>query len=156
MSPVAGGWAVRYRGKEPTGLGLFAPDAAGVSVDVVRLAVRTRECEATLTDFFITAEHLLAKGVAVASVLPETSEKVVADAKAMLAASGKKTPGSWIVDTEKNPISARLKVQSVPAVVLISAEGRILFNGHPTDDEFWKALEKIDPGIVRPEMREGD
>ena len=116
----------------------------------------SRECEATLTDFFITAEHLLAKGVAVASVLPETSEKVVADAKAMLTASEKKVPGSWIVDTEKNPISARLKVQSVPAVVLISAEGRILFNGHPTDDEFWKALEKIDPGIVRPEMREGD
>jgi AhpC/TSA family len=116
----------------------------------------SRECEATLTDFFITAEHLLAKDVAVASVLPETSEKVIADAKAMLSTTGKKVPGSWIVDTEKNPISAKLKVQSVPAVVLISAEGRILFNGHPTDDEFWKALEKIDPGIVRPEMREGD
>lgn len=116
----------------------------------------SRECEATLPDFFITADHLLSKDVAVASVLPETSEKVIADAKAMLATGGKKIPGSWIVDTEKNPISARLKVQSVPAVVLISAEGRILFNGHPTDDEFWQALGKIGSGIVRPEMREGD
>ncbi len=116
----------------------------------------SRECEATLTDFFITAEHLLGKNVAVASVLPETSEKVIADAKAMLAATGKKLPGVWIVDTEKNPISAKLKVQSVPAVVLISAEGRILFNGHPTDDEFWKALEKANPEIIRPEMREED
>jgi len=116
----------------------------------------SRECEATLGDFFITAEHLLGKDVAVASVLPETSAKVIADAKAMLAATGKKVPGAWIVDTERNPISAKLKVQSVPAVVLISAEGRILFNGHPTDEEFWKALGKINPAIIRPEMREED
>lgn len=116
----------------------------------------SRECEATLADFFITAEHLLGKDVAVASVLPETSAKVIADAKGMLAATGKKVPGAWIVDTRKNPISGKLKVQSVPAVVLISAEGRILFNGHPTDEEFWKALEKANPQIVRPEMREGE
>jgi len=116
----------------------------------------SRECEATLADFFITAEHLLGKDVAVASVLPETSGKVIADAKAMLAATGKKIPGSWIVDTKKNPVSAMLKVQSVPAVVLISADGRILFNGHPTDDEFWKSLEKLNPAIIRPEMREED
>ena len=116
----------------------------------------SRECEATLVDFFITSEHLLGKDVAVASILPETSAKVIADAKAMLAATGKKAPGAWIVDTKRNPISARLRVQSVPAVVLISAEGRILFNGHPTDGEFWKALEKTNPGILRPEMREGD
>lgn len=116
----------------------------------------SRECEATLTDFFITAEHLLGKDVAVASVLPETSDKVIADAKAMLGATGKNVPGSWIVDTKKSPVSGMLKIQSVPAVVLISAEGRILFNGHPTDDEFWKALAKLNPAIVRPEMREED
>ena len=116
----------------------------------------SRECEATLADFFITAEHLLGKDVAVASILPETSAKVAADAKAMLAATGKKAPGAWIVDTKRNPISAKLRVQSVPAVVLISAEGRILFNGHPADGEFWKALEKNNPAILRPEMREAD
>jgi hypothetical protein len=116
----------------------------------------SRECEATLADFFITAEHLLAKDIAVASVLPETSAKVIADAKAMLTATGKKIPGAWIVDTLKTPVSAKLKVQSVPAVVLISAEGGILFNGHPTDEEFWKSLEKLSPEIVRPEMREED
>jgi hypothetical protein len=114
----------------------------------------SRECEATLADFFITAEHLIGKDVAVASILPETSKKVVTDANAMLAATGKKIPGSWIVDTKKGPVSAKLRVQSVPAVVLISAEGRILFNGHPTDGEFWKALAKLNPAIIRPEMRE--
>jgi hypothetical protein len=116
----------------------------------------SRECEATLADFFITAEHLIGKDVAVASILPETSAKVIADAKAMLTSTGKRIPGAWIVDTAKNPVSARLRVQSVPAVVLISPDGSVLFNGHPTDEEFWSALRKIDAAIGRPEMREGD
>lgn len=116
----------------------------------------SRECESTLADFFITAEHLIGKDVAVASILPETSAKVITDAKAMLASTGKKIPGAWIVDTEKNPVSARLRVQSVPVVVLISPDGSVLFNGHPTDEEFWTALGKIDPAIERPEMREED
>lgn len=50
--PVAAdvdGWVVRYRGKEPTGTGLFAPDATGVTVDSVRLAVRNKVCEATIS-----------------------------------------------------------------------------------------------------------
>lgn len=114
----------------------------------------SRECEATLPDFFITAEHLIGKGVAVASVLPETSQKVMEDAKAMLAATEKKIPGAWIVDTKKAPVSNKLKIQSVPAVVLLSADGRVLFNGHPTNEEFWKALEKLNPQIERPEMRD--
>ena len=116
----------------------------------------SRECEATLGDFFITAELLLSKNVAVASILPETAEKVITDAKAMLAATGKKIPGLWIVDSEKSPISVQLKVQNVPAVVLVSVDGHILFNGDPTDEEFWKSLEKLNPEIVRPEMTEGD
>jgi hypothetical protein len=48
VSPVGGGWEVKYRGKEPTGVGLFSPDPTPVSVDAVRLAVRSGECEATL------------------------------------------------------------------------------------------------------------
>lgn len=114
----------------------------------------SRECEATLVDFFITADHLGSKGVAVASMLPETSEQVATDARLMLAATEKNTPGAWIVDTKKSPLAAQLRVQSVPAVVLISSEGTVLFNGHPTNDEFWRALENIDGGILRPEMRD--
>ena len=114
----------------------------------------SRECEATLLDFFITADHLTKSGIAVASMLPETSAKVAEDARLMLAATEKNAPGAWIVDTKKSPLAAKFRVQSVPAVVLISPEGNVLFNGHPTDGEFWRTLDKIDPGIQRPEMRE--
>lgn len=44
----AGGWVVKYRGREPGGVGLFAPEPTGVSVDAVRLAVRNKACVATL------------------------------------------------------------------------------------------------------------
>jgi len=114
----------------------------------------SRECEATLPDFFLTAEHLITKDVAVVSILPETSAKVMTDAKAMLESTEKKIPGAWIVDTKKSPISYKLRIQSVPAVVLISSEGSVLYNGHPANEEFWKALEKLNPTIERPETRE--
>lgn len=116
----------------------------------------SRECEATISDFLITAEHLAGKDVAVASILPETSDKVIADANAMLQATGKKISGAWIVDTVKNPIVARLRVQSVPVVVLIAPDGSVLFNGHPADEDFWRTLQKINPAIERPEMRSED
>ena len=115
----------------------------------------SRECEATLADFFLTAQHIIPKGVAVVSILPETSAKVTTDAKAMLESTGKEIPGHWIVDSKKAPISHKLKVQSVPVVVLLSADGRVLYNGHPAEENFWKALESIAPDIERPEMREG-
>lgn len=114
----------------------------------------SRECEATLPDFFITAEHLIGKDIAVVSILPETSEKVVADAKAMVQSADGKIPGAWIVDTKKSPVSNKLRIQSVPAVVLVSPEGSVLYNGHPTNDEFWEALEKLNSKIQRPEFRE--
>lgn len=112
------------------------------------------ECEATLADFFITAGLLAKNGIGVVSVLPETSEKVIADANKMLAATGKDAPGYWIVDLEKSPLSAQLKIQTVPAVVLMDANGKIMFNGNPSDGDFWKLLEKLNPEIKRPAKRD--
>ncbi|WP_411825747.1 TlpA family protein disulfide reductase [Luteolibacter sp. AS25] len=114
----------------------------------------SRECEATLPDFLTTANHLISKDLAVVSILPETSQKVINDAKAMLKAAGEVIPGAWLVDTKKSPITNKLKVQSVPVVVLLGKEGEVLFNGHPTEEEFWKSLEKLNPEIMRPEARE--
>ncbi|MBC7979332.1 MAG: thioredoxin family protein [Armatimonadetes bacterium] len=114
----------------------------------------SQECEATLADFFITAADLLEKDMAVASILPETSDKVMEEAKKMLVETEKKIPGAWLVDTKQSPLGQRLKVQSVPVMVLLSANGHVLFNGHPTEDDFWEALGKLNPAIKRPDARE--
>lgn len=139
-------------GGDPVSLGAILGERKGLLLHF--WSPLSRECEATLADFLITADHLVSKDVAVASILPETSEKVITDAKAMLKGAGKKIPGAWIVDTKKDPLNVRLRVQNVPVFVLISPDGNVLFNGHPTDDEFWSALEKINPEIMRPEMSE--
>lgn len=110
------------------------------------------ECEATLADFLITAELLTKKGIGVASLLPEASEKVNADAKAMLLATGKNIAGYWMLDAEKSPLSAQLKVQTVPTVILLDHAGKVVYNGHPSNEEFWSLLEKLNPEIKRPAM----
>ncbi|MES2981425.1 MAG: redoxin domain-containing protein [Verrucomicrobiota bacterium] len=137
---------------EKTSLGELMAEKKGVMLHF--WSPLSPECEGTLADFFITADHLTKNGISVASVLPETSDKVIAAAKAMLLATGKDIPGHWIVDVKESPLSAQLKVESVPAVVLIDAAGEIIYNGHPSKEEFWDLLEKLNPEIKRPDMRE--
>jgi TATA-box binding protein (TBP) (component of TFIID and TFIIIB) len=57
-----------------------------------------------------------------------------------------------LIDQKENSIVRELRVQAMPVFVLISNEGKILFNGEPSDDELWKALNKIDSQIARPTM----
>ena len=65
---------------------------------------------------------------------------------------GPTAPGAWLIDHKEKPLVRELRVQSLPIFVLVSNEGKILFNGDPTDDGLWDALKKVDPLVVRPEM----
>lgn len=112
----------------------------------------SRECEATLPDFVITAKHLSEKGIAVVSILPDSTQQMITDARAMIQPLGPSAPGAWLIDQKENPFVCELRVQSLPVFVLVSNEGKILFNGDPTDDGLWDALKKIDPLVNRPEM----
>ncbi len=112
----------------------------------------SRECEATLPDFIITAKDLAKKGIAVVSIIPDSTPQIITDARAMLQPLGPKAPGAWLIDHKEKPLARELRVQSLPIFVLVSNEGKILFNGDPTDDGLWDALKKVDPLVVRPEM----
>jgi thiol-disulfide isomerase/thioredoxin len=46
----------------------------------------------------------------------------------------------WLVEADGQPISQTLMIDSIPRMVLLSPEGRILFNGHPLDDALSEAL----------------
>jgi hypothetical protein len=35
-------------------------------------------------------------------------------------------------------------------MVIVSTEGKVLFNGDPTDGKFWETLHRIDARIIRP------
>ena len=49
----------------------------------------------------------------------------------------------WLVEPENGPFSALLGIDSIPRVILVSAEGNILYNGHPSDEALHLALEKL-------------
>jgi hypothetical protein len=110
----------------------------------------SRECEASMPDYAATATALGDKGIAMVSILSEDVPKILTDARAMLQSMGEKPPGAWLIDRKENPLARDLRVQALPAFILVSNEGAILFNGEPTDDGLWDALTKLDAKIIRP------
>ena len=110
----------------------------------------SRECEAGMPDFITTATTLSANGIAVVSLLPEEPAQLLTDARAMLRPLGTKLPGAWLLDPKDHPLARTLRIQDLPAMVLVATDGKILFNGDPSDNDFWDALHKIDPRITRP------
>lgn len=142
------------------------PLAAGDPVTLEKLAANkkvillhfwsplSRECETSMPDFITTAKALGEKGVAVVSLIPDDSPKILTAAREMIHPLGANPPGAWVIDSKENPLSRDLRVQGLPLFVLVSNEGKILFNGDPTDDAFWETLTKIDPQIARPQSHD--
>ena len=110
------------------------------------------ESEAAMPDFSVTAKALDSNNIAVVSILPDDSVKALAAARTSLKQLGAKPPGAWLVDRPSPSLSRELRVQSLPTMVLVATDGRILFNGHPADDGLWQALQKINPAIHRPAL----
>lgn len=108
------------------------------------------ESEASMPDFITTAQTLADKGIAVVSILQEGTAEDLAAARAAIRPLGLKPPGAWLIDSADQPLAREFRVQALPVFVLVSNEGRVLFNGHPSDPLLWDALAKIDPRIVRP------
>lgn len=113
------------------------------------------ECEAMLPDIATLARELPTKDIALASVISDHSAKVLEDARTMLGAIEPKVTGHWLVDLEHTPFTRSLRVQSLPIMALVSTEGKILFNGHPSSDDLWNALKKINPSITKPDIKTG-
>lgn len=113
------------------------------------------ECEASLPDFAITAKALGEKGIAIVSWVPGESPGILADARKMIIPLGLEFSGSWLIDATVSPLARELRIQTLPTLVLLSKEGRVLFNGDPADHELWEALMRIDPQIIRPGMPGG-
>jgi len=110
----------------------------------------SRESESSMPDFKVTATELEKNKVAVASLLAETTPEALKDAKELIKTLGEKPPGAWLQDREKDSLQRLLRVQNLPTMVLVSPDGSIIFNGHPSEDELWEALSKLAPAVKRP------
>lgn len=114
----------------------------------------SRECEESMPDFKTTALELQKNGIGVASLIFETTPEALVDAKRIVTTLGAPAPGAWLIDRENDSLHRLLRIQSVPSVVLVSPEGRVIFNGHPSEDRLWEALSALSPEIKRPAVTE--
>jgi hypothetical protein len=144
LLPLAGGDAVTFRqlmvDKKAMILHFWSP--------------ASRECEASMPDFAITAKALNEKGIAMISILSADSPEILSSARKMIEPLGSNFPGAWLMDSKGKSFAQDLRVQTLPDFVLISSDGGVLFNGAPSDDGLWDALKKIDSQIIRPKAAE--
>jgi hypothetical protein len=110
----------------------------------------SQECEAAMPDFAATATALAGKDIAVVSLVPENDPKQVTEARKMITPYANKPSGTWIIDSSENPLGRMMRVKNLPTMVLLSAEGTVLFNGHPTDEKFWESMIQVDDKVERP------
>jgi peroxiredoxin len=110
----------------------------------------SEECAAFLEDFIATSNELTENGIAVISILAETSPEALPDAKSFVADTENKPACTWILDDPKDPLSTELRLTNLPTFVLIHKDGRVLFNGHPAEEGLWNQLKQAVPTIERP------
>lgn len=108
------------------------------------------DCEAAMPDLSTTAATLEQHGVAVLSLVPHEPAALHDDAREILRTLGAKPPGAWAMDRVRDPLARLFRIQEVPVMVLLSNDGRVLFNGHPGDERLWTELAKLNPALLRP------
>lgn len=101
-------------------------------------------CMALMPALKQKAEALSSHGIVVAAMNKE-DENAEATAERIRQEQNAKLP--WLVEPAERPFTNALEVATIPRMVLLSPEGKVLFNGHPEDPELWVALKKIDATI---------
>ncbi len=93
------------------------------------------------------AEALAPHGIVVASVNKDDTN---AEAIAEKVRQDLNTTMPCLVEPAERPYTKAFELSTIPRMVLISPEGKVLFNGHPQDPSLWTALKKVDPTVKEP------
>lgn len=93
------------------------------------------------------AATLSAHGVVVAA-MNKDDENAEATAERIRQEQNATLP--WLVEPADRPYTKAFEIDSIPRMILLSPEGKVLFNGHPEDPALWAALKKIDAAIEAP------
>ena len=104
-------------------------------------------CMALMPELRKKGEQLGKQGVVVVAM---NTDSETAEAVADKVRREKDMTIPWLVEPEDRPYSTALEIKSIPAMVLVTPDGKVQFFGHPQSPDLWKALKKIDPGIEAP------
>jgi len=96
-------------------------------------------CMNAMDELKSKSTRLSGQGVMVVGL---NTESDVAKASAVKKQKGMTLP--WLIEPDGGPYSALLNIDSIPRMVLISPEGKVLYNGHPADPALKTALAKLD------------
>jgi len=86
------------------------------------------------------ADTLPSQGVFVAGMNTDSSDSI-RHAREVQEKHGMDMP--WLIEPESSPFSRALAINSIPRMILLSPEGKVLFNGHPMDPELTTTLASI-------------
>lgn len=89
-------------------------------------------------------ESLPAHGIVVAA-MNKDDENALSIAERIRKEQDMKIP--WLIEPPERPFTKLFEIDSIPRMLLISPEGKVLFNGHPEDPALWAALKKLDASI---------
>lgn len=87
------------------------------------------------------ANTLPAQGIYVAGVNTDKDDPL---SKAAEVKEAQNMDMPWLVESEAQTLSQQLAIDSIPRMVLIAPDGKVLFNGHPLDEALTAALARLD------------
>jgi thiol-disulfide isomerase/thioredoxin len=104
-------------------------------------------CMSLMGDLRTRAHQLANFNIAVAAIntdaLSQGGTLAKAKSKSETVRKAKKMDLPWLVEPTDEPLSKLLEIDTIPRAVLVSPEGKILYNGHPNDEGLATALTKL-------------
>lgn len=110
----------------------------------------SRDIQVNLPDFIITSKACHANNMPVLAILTGKYPEMLQDAEMLRKEDASQAQCTWLMDSNKDSLASLLHVKDLPTMVIVSPEGKILFNGQPSDDAFWATLKKISPEFKKP------
>jgi thiol-disulfide isomerase/thioredoxin len=105
-------------------------------------------CMSLMDELRNRAHKLASSNIAVAGINTEAagedSNLSKAKVKAESVRKTKKMDLPWLIEPANAPLSRLLEIDTIPRAVLISPNGKILYNGHPSDRGLTAALETLE------------
>ncbi len=102
-------------------------------------------CIQLMPELKTKAESLPDQGIVVAAMNTD-AEDPVAKAKQVRSQHNMEIM-PWLLEPEDRPLSRMLIIDSIPRMILVGPEGKVLYNGHPMDPSLKAALAKLDVKI---------
>lgn len=114
----------------------------------------SQEVQINMPDFILTSQACDDQNIGVASILVGKYPGIIQDAETLRKEDAAKATCDWLTDSEKDSLSNTLRISEIPTMVIVSPNGKILFNGNPSNSSFWDALKKVSPAFKRPNNSE--